>query len=180
MSVPPIIPGVLRKEVARTQQDAARWMRDAAGLIGRPVLDARVTVGSESGNSRHFSVQVVNRDGVACRGIYAVLFWVSDTADGSYRGSAPSGGGGGNGTLVNVDFGTSPGSTAASTVVTGQTWVTSTSAIVATAIGTRAEDAAIEELTFTVGDVVDGVGFTVYAASPYGSVGTYVVACVGV
>lgn len=85
MSVEPIIPGVIRKEVGHTQQDAARWMRDAAAMIARPTLSARVTVGSESGNSRHFSVQVVNRDGVACRGIYAVLFWVSDTADGSYR-----------------------------------------------------------------------------------------------
>ncbi len=180
MSATPIIPGVIRREIVRTEQDAARWMRDAAGLIGKPALDARITVGNESGNSRLFSIQVVNRDGVECQGIYAVLFWISDTVDGSHRGSASSGGGGGNGALVTIDFGTGPGKTSASTVVTGQTWVTATSSIAVTAIGTRAEDAAIEEMTFTVGDLVDGVGFTVYASSPYGSVGSYVVACVGV
>jgi hypothetical protein len=91
MSATPIIPGVIRKEIVHTQQDAARWMREAAGLIGKPALDARITVGNESGNSRLFSIQVVNRDGAECQGIYAVLFWISDTVDGSYRVDAPPG-----------------------------------------------------------------------------------------
>lgn len=90
------------------------------------------------------------------------------------------GGGGGNSALVTVDFGTGMGDTSTTATVTGQTWVTASSAITATVIGTRAEDAAVEELTLAVGDVVNGVGFTVYAASPLGSIDTYVVACVGV
>ena len=93
---------------------------------------------------------------------------------------AGGGGGGANATLVTVDFGTGKGDTSTSTAVTGLTWVTSASAITATVIGPRAEDASVEELTVCVGDIVDGDGFTVYAASPLGSIDTYVVACVGV
>ena len=88
------------------------------------------------------------------------------------------GGGGGNSTLVTVDFGT--GDTSTTATVTGQTWVTALSAITATVVGTRAEDAVVEGMTLAVGDLVAGTGFTVYAASPYGAVGTFTVACVGV
>ena len=100
--------------------------------------------------------------------------------DGGAGGNLTIDAAGANTTLVTVDFGTGKGDTSTSTAVTGLTWVTSASAITATVIGPRAEDASVEELTVCVGDIVDGDGFTVYAASPLGSIDTYVVACVGV
>ncbi len=100
--------------------------------------------------------------------------------DGGAGGNLTIEAAGANTTLVTVDFGTGKGDTSATAAVTGLTWVTALSSIAASIIGPRAEDAVIEGVTVAVGDVVDGDGFTVYAASPYGSVGTYVVACVGV
>lgn len=100
--------------------------------------------------------------------------------DGGAGGSLTIDAAGANTTLVTVDFGTGKGDTSTSTAVTGLTWVTASSAITATVIGPRAEDAAVEELSLAIGDVVYGDGFTVYAASPLGSIDTYVVACVGV
>lgn len=97
---------------------------------------------------------------------------------------ASSGSGGGNATTAVLDFGSGKGDYSASTVVTGQTWVTSSSSIIATAIdytgNNSAEDAAVDGVTFAIGDLVAGTGFTVYAASPFGSVGQFKVSCVGV
>ena len=66
----------------------------------------------------------------------------------------------------------------------GQTWVTSGSSIIATVIdyagNNSAEDAAVDGVTVTVGDIVAGTGFTVYASSPFGSVGQFKIACMGV
>ena len=100
--------------------------------------------------------------------------------DGGAGGNLTIDAAGANTALVTVDFGTGAGDTSTTAAVTGLAWVTASSAITATVIGTRAEDAAVEELTLAIGDVVDGDGFTVYAASPLGSIDTYVVACVGV
>ena len=95
--------------------------------------------------------------------------------------NGPSGGGGScNVVNATVDFGTGASDTSTTVVVTGQTWVTALSSISASFTGTRAEDAAVEGLTATIGDIVVGTGFTVYASSPLGSVGTYTVSCVGV
>lgn len=92
--------------------------------------------------------------------------------------------GGGNTATAIVDFGSGKGDYSASTVVTGQTWVTSSSSIIATAIdytgNNSAEDASVDGVTFAIGDVIAGTGFTVYAASPFGSVGQFKVSCVGV
>ena len=109
-----------------------------------------------------------------------VIGWPADGPGIIVEPTSGGGGGGGNGTLAAIDFGTGGGDTSATVAVTGQTWVTPTSPIVVTVIGTRAEDAAVEGLTFAVGDVVDGDGFTVYGASPLGSVGSYILSCVGV
>ena len=92
--------------------------------------------------------------------------------------------GGGNATTAIVDFGTDAGEYSTTTVVTGQTWVTSSSSIIATAVdyagNNSAEDAAVDGLTISVGDIVVGTGFTLYASSPFGSVGQFKIACVGV
>ena len=97
---------------------------------------------------------------------------------------AASSSGGGNATTAVLDFGTNAGEYSASAVVTGQTWVTSSSSIIATVIdyasNNSAEDASVDGVSVTIGDIVAGTGFTVYAASPFGSVGQFKVACVGV
>jgi hypothetical protein len=98
------------------------------------------------------------------------------------NGWATASGGSGNATNLTVNFGT--GDTLATATATGQAWVGSSISIVATIMdqsgGNSAEDAAAEEITVTVGNIVVGDGFTVYASSPNGSTGTYLVACVGV
>lgn len=99
-----------------------------------------------------------------------------------------SGGGGGgsaNTVAVTVDFGA--GDTTASTVVTSQAWVTSSSIIAcaptllaATGRAEGAEDAIIEGLTVAVSNRVAGVGFTVKAAVAQGQTqGAYVIHCTG-
>jgi len=87
---------------------------------------------------------------------------------------------GANTTLVTIDFGTGKGDTSTTATVSGLPWVSYVSSITASVIGPRAEDAAVEGLTLAIGDVLDGEGFTVFVSSPLGSIGTYVVACVGV
>jgi hypothetical protein len=95
-----------------------------------------------------------------------------------------SSGGSGNAVTTVIDFGTGKGDHSTSTVVTGQTWVTGGSNIVTSIIDyvgeNSAEDASIEGITIAVGDIVAGTGFTVYASSPFGSVGKYQVSCMGV
>lgn len=84
--------------------------------------------------------------------------------------------------IVTLDFGAGDYST--ETVVTGQTWVSAGSSIIATIIdysgNNSAEEAAAEGISVTIGNYVAGTGFTVYASSPFGSVGKYKVSCLGV
>lgn len=95
-------------------------------------------------------------------------------------------GGSGNAIEVEVDFGSS-GSDTTSLVVTGQTWVTSTSkitcaaALLATADRVEgAEDAVIEGLRVAFHSRVAGTGFTVVAAPQFGrAVGKFKVHCTG-
>lgn len=101
----------------------------------------------------------------------------------------PSGSGGGaNSVEVDVDFGDTYADDLASTVVTGQTWVTATSKITCAptmlATSTRdegAEDAMIEGLTVAVHSRVVGTGFTVTAAASQnlGTTGIYKIHCIG-
>lgn len=103
--------------------------------------------------------------------------------------SSPSGGGGSaNYTAVLLDFGATESDDLATTVVTGQTWVTANSRIMCaptmhatTSRAEGAEDAAIEGLTVAVHSKVVGVGFTVTAAatSGLGTTGKYQVVCSG-
>ena len=97
--------------------------------------------------------------------------------------SASGGGGSGNGTTVTVDFGT--GADFVRTTVTGQTWVVAESEIVATLAGgpssRSAEEGLVEELTFAIENLMDGVGFDLLAYSPNGlAYGQFNVFCVGV
>ena len=92
-------------------------------------------------------------------------------------------GGSGNGVTVTVDFST--GTDLVRKTVTGETWVTTGSQIVASFTegpGTRsAEEAAIEGLVCTVENIVDGDGFDLVVHAPNGEAfGEFNVFCVGV
>lgn len=86
------------------------------------------------------------------------------------RVNLTSGGGGGsvNSGSTTIDFGTFPGSTDASVVVTGQSGIVAGSVVTAwpNAIAT-ADHSAMEHIVdpprFVAGDIVPGVGFTIYA-----------------
>lgn len=114
--------------------------------------------------------------------------WV-DGGVGFVTSTGGSGGGGAGTNVVNVtlSFGVG-GSDTASTIVTGQTWVTSSSVIVcaptmlaASGRSEGAEDAIVEQLSVAVSNRSAGVGFTVKGAVPVGKAfGDFVVQCVGI
>jgi hypothetical protein len=83
-----LIPAVVRREVNGSSEDLKRWVREAGALIGRPELVARIGVAAQAGTSRTFTVQIVNRDGKECQGLYSVILFISSTQD-----AAPPGGG---------------------------------------------------------------------------------------
>ena len=93
-----------------------------------------------------------------------------------------SGGGGANGTTATLDFGTN--GTTASTTLTGLAWVAAGTKFTASLAGSTAdhtaEEAALQGITLSVGNVVAGVGFTVYGFCPTGAVGTVSVHIAGV
>jgi hypothetical protein len=98
-----------------------------------------------------------------------------------YTWQAPAATGGGNGVEVTVSFGASF-TEYASTVVTGQAWVTGTSKIVVTASSTAAEaqDALLHGFRFAVTDLVVGNGFTLHVHAPVEAKGDYTFFCIGV
>lgn len=102
-------------------------------------------------------------------------------ADGSW--SAPPGGsGGGNSVTATVDFGASF-TDKAQVVVTGQTWVTANSEIVAqvkTASGVDPDEMRLLDFKAIISDLVAGDGFTVTLITEPEAKGTYDVMCVGV
>ena len=74
--------------------------------------------------------------------------------------------------------------TSAQLVVTGQAWVTANSVIVATMAGGTADhpdpdEAAVEDIVVTVGNLVVGVGFTISAYTPARTWGHYFVNIIG-
>lgn len=90
-------------------------------------------------------------------------------------GTDQTGGGGGSANVVEVDVDFGTGANSVSTVVTGQTWVTSTSKILCgptlVATSSRAEgeeDAVIEGLVPAIHSRIAGTGFTLVVAVPLG------------
>lgn len=92
------------------------------------------------------------------------------------------GGGGGNSVTATLAFGASF-TDKAQTVVTGQTWVTSGSEIVAqvlTPSGTDPDEMRLLDLKPVISDLVAGTGFTVTLYSEPEAKGDYSVMCIGV
>jgi hypothetical protein len=96
--------------------------------------------------------------------------------------------GGGEGTqkiTATIDFQNSngPEDTTASVTITGQTWVTPNSVILAGFDGVtsdhQADDALVEGLTVYVENIVPGVGFDITAYAPSGTWGHYSVWAIG-
>jgi len=101
--------------------------------------------------------------------------WESDPASSSAApGSAAS-------VAVTVDFG-STFSHLATTVVTGQAWVTAASRIVAVPLAPAGKEmeVALLQLSPVVSSLVVGTGFTLTVLSPVRAKGTYTIHCVGV
>lgn len=98
-----------------------------------------------------------------------------------------SGGGAGSANVVEVDVNFGSGTDGVSVVVTGQSWVTSTSKVLCSptllATSTRAEgeeDAVIEQLSAAIHSRVAGVGFTLVVGAPNGGAsGVFKFHCTG-
>ena len=80
--------------------------------------------------------------------------------------------------IVNFNNPDGPEDTTASVVVGGLSWVNANSVFVCTFSGTTSnheepDDAMVEGLTACVGDIVPGVGFTIFASAPNGTWGRY-------
>lgn len=93
----------------------------------------------------------------------------------------PGGSGGGNAVRVEVDFGSSF-TDKASAVVTGQSWVTTSSVIVAHPYSDAADpdEMYLLDLKPVVSSLVNGIGFTVTLYSQPEARGRYYVNCIGV
>lgn len=86
------------------------------------------------------------------------------------------------GVTVSVDFGGSFNDSA-QTVVTGQSWVTASSEIVAmvlTPSGTDPDEMRLLDFKPCISDLVNGTGFTVTLFSEIEATGIYTVMCIGV
>ena len=91
------------------------------------------------------------------------------------------------GTVMNtgssiVDFGSTPGTNITSVIVTGQTNILSTSSVsvfimpdstVSGALGHNAEEHKIVPIRLTAGNIVQGVGFTIYAETDWRLTSTF-------
>jgi len=97
-----------------------------------------------------------------------------------------SGGGSGSANVVGVDV--TFNGPVASTIVTGQTWVTPTSKVVcspqwasSTSAANTAEVHLVAGMSFMVTDLVNATGFTLYAYDPHyvGLSGTFHFSCTG-
>lgn len=98
------------------------------------------------------------------------------------QGPAGVGGGGSNSVTTTVTF--TPGfSDKAAVVVTGQTWVTATSEIVAhvrTPTGTDVDEMYLLDFRVVISNLVVGIGFTITVYTEVEATGSYDIMCIGV
>jgi hypothetical protein len=88
-------------------------------------------------------------------------------------------GGGSNAVISTLSFGASFTDTA-QTVVTGQSWVTSTSVIVGQVLSDNIDESKLIDFKVKISDKVDGVGYTITLYSEAEAKGDYTVMCLGV
>lgn len=96
--------------------------------------------------------------------------------------NAAGGPGSGNSLIVTLDFG-STFTDKIQAVVTGLTWVTATSKIVAhvlTPSGVDADEMILLDIKTIISDIVPGVGFTITLYSKAEAKGQYDVACISI
>lgn len=156
---------------------------------------AKETNATHTGEVTGSSALVVNKSAITNKtnvtASLADLILISDTSDSenlkkvtvqSIIDLAPGGGGGGNSTTQTVDFG-STFTDKAQIVVTGQSWVTTTSEIVAhvkTPVAVDPDEMRLLEFTTVISDLVNGVGFTLTVYSEPEATGTYEIMCIGI
>jgi hypothetical protein len=103
-------------------------------------------------------------------------------ADGRLTAASNGSGGGGEKVIASVDFGASF-TDKASIIVTGETWVTSSSVIVPSVLtpsGVDTDEMYLLDIKPVISDIVNGDGFTVTLYSQPEAKGTYSVMCVGI
>ena len=90
------------------------------------------------------------------------------------------GAGGAGGTAI-LDFGT--GSDIASVAVTGLSWVTASTVITPALRGDSSvrgiEEGLIEELKFSITNLIAGTGFTIVGYAPHGALGKFTINWIG-
>ena len=85
--------------------------------------------------------------------------------------------------LISFNNPDGPEDTTASVVVGGLSWVNANTVAIVTFAGTTSnheepDDAMVEGLTGYIGDIIPGVGFTIFASAPNGTWGTYQVTAI--
>lgn len=79
---------------------------------------------------------------------------------------------------ASLNFGVAPGATDAQVVITGQTGILSTSSVSAWVVPAATADHSVDEhwvedLIVTAGNIVNGVGFTIYGLSKSTTYGAF-------
>ena len=142
---------------------------DVTGLVGDLSAKAPIASPTFTGTVTLPAGQVVNGVTLTTAGGTSNFL----RADGTY--AAPSGGGGGGaiGGTATIDFGSAPGTNIATVVVTGQASIGAASRIKVWFQGDATADHNSYEhilimpnaVSLVAGDIVDGVGFTIYAST---------------
>lgn len=107
-----------------------------------------------------------------------------NAGDTDFEAYTPSGGGGGSGNSITTTLAFGASFTdKAQTVVTGQTWVTSSSNITAQVLtppGVDPDEMRLLDFKPVISDLVNGVGFTVTLYSEPEAKNDYSVMCIGI
>lgn len=151
---------------ARTAAAIVTLIAEDVAIDGRlTALEAAPPAHGHDGGDITTGVIDPNRLGTGAGGATKFL-----REDGTW--AAPSGGGSANATIVDVPL----AGTDASVVVTGLAWASSAAKFAVSVLagtGMDPREPLLEEVRASIGDIVDGVGFTVYGYAPTGSFGTF-------
>lgn len=151
---------------ARTEAAIVTLIAEDVAIDGRlTALEAAPPAHGHDGGDITTGVIDPNRLGTGAGGATKFL-----REDGTW--AAPSGGGSANATSVDVPL----AGTDASVVVTGLAWASSAAKFAVSVLagtGMDPMEPLLQEVRASIGDIVDGVGFTVYGYAPTGAFGTF-------